>query len=408
MKEAGENYHHQILNTRLVSKLCSLGAIRSKPIEEAFAAVPRHVFLSKIPIEDAYEDKAIAIKVKGGHDTSSSSQPSLMATMLENLSASRGNRILEIGTGSGYNAALLSHIVGDSGEIITIDIDGEIVNCAREIFSSMKLTNVKALATDGGYGCSEASPFDGIIVTAAAADIPPAWWQQIRIGGRLVVPLSINGAKTLITFEKHSETSLRSLSVKNCGFIDMKGAFANTNEEYLRHPSNPALRLSVFQRVDNLLLLQSIGGPWQEIPVKNRAIASELRGGFMLWLAIKAPAQLAKLHVDRSQDYAKYPSIWGSDEDFRFTFGLADSSGLALLDFSIEGESGGQQLNIRHYGTGNHLATQLIEYFEEWVSAGKPTVSSLRVTAVPPCFLPATNSGAVVSLPNARLILDWG
>ena len=104
------------LHGNYVEELKSKGAIQSPRVEEAFRAVPRHLFLPEVPLERVYRDEAILTKRQDGQLVSSSSQPTMMAIMLEQLDLQPGHRVLEIGAGSGYNAGLMAHIVGDSGQ----------------------------------------------------------------------------------------------------------------------------------------------------------------------------------------------------------------------------------------------------------------------------------------------------
>ena len=119
----------EIINLRnaLVDKLKSIGCIRSQNVEEAFRSVPRHIFVPGVELEKIYSDDSIPTKYIDGKLVSSSSQPAIMAIMLEQLELQPGHRVLEIGAGTGYNAGLLQHLVGDSGLVVTVDIDEESV-----------------------------------------------------------------------------------------------------------------------------------------------------------------------------------------------------------------------------------------------------------------------------------------
>jgi len=112
-------------NDALVEQLKREGCITSAPVEAAFRAVRRHLFLPGTPLDQVYRDEAIPTKRERGVPISSSSQPAIMAVMLEQLGLRPGQRVLEVGAGTGYNAALMSHIVGAGGRVVTVDIDGE-------------------------------------------------------------------------------------------------------------------------------------------------------------------------------------------------------------------------------------------------------------------------------------------
>src|SRR3990172_3865788 len=114
------------LRRRLVNELRKPGYLRTERVAEAFSAVPRHVFLPGKPMKDVYTNRAFVTKQLDGVPVSSSSEPAIMAIMLEQLDVQPGHRVLEIGAGTGYNAAVLSHLVGRRGRVATVDIDSEI------------------------------------------------------------------------------------------------------------------------------------------------------------------------------------------------------------------------------------------------------------------------------------------
>src|SRR5215210_2312005 len=119
------------LHQALVDQLARAGLIRTPRVEAAFRAVPRHLFLPGLALDKVYSDVAIPTKHLDDVPISSSSQPAIMAIMLEQLGLEPGHRVLEIGAGTGYNAALMAHIVGATGRVITLDIDEDIVDNAR-------------------------------------------------------------------------------------------------------------------------------------------------------------------------------------------------------------------------------------------------------------------------------------
>src|SRR5688500_13282187 len=110
------------LQSALLHQLQHSGAATQPAILDAFRAVPRHLFLPGRPLEEVYRDEAIPTKLAGGQAISSSSQPAMMAIMLEQLDFAPGQHILEIGAGTGYNAALIGHLVGPTGRVVTVDI----------------------------------------------------------------------------------------------------------------------------------------------------------------------------------------------------------------------------------------------------------------------------------------------
>src|SRR5437660_5636914 len=176
------------MHQTLIDKLKRDGTIFTPSVEAAFRALPRHLFLPGVPLGEVYRDQAIATKTLNGLFVSSSSQPTIMAIMLELLELKPGQRVLEIGAGTGYNAALMAHIVGEAGQVVTIDIDEDIVQSARKYRAMAGFDKVLVVCGDGGLGYSSAATYDRIILTVQAWDITPSWWEQLKPHGRLLLP----------------------------------------------------------------------------------------------------------------------------------------------------------------------------------------------------------------------------
>ncbi|MFF9600971.1 methyltransferase domain-containing protein [Streptomyces sp. NPDC014684] len=197
----------------LVREIDADGAWSADPVwREAFAAVPRHLFVpyyyvgvrggyerrwgeSPDPearerwVRGAYADTPLATRLRDGELLSSSSQPSLMARMLAALRVEDGDRVLEVGAGTGYNAALLAHRLGDDDLVTTVDLDPEITESARQHLAAAG--HRPAVVTgDGARGVPERAPFDRIIATCGLSTVPRAWLAQCRPGARILTPLA--------------------------------------------------------------------------------------------------------------------------------------------------------------------------------------------------------------------------
>lgn len=210
----------------LVAELVDLGCIRTRSVADAFARVARERFVpSQTPMDRVYGvDVAIPTHFDdAGIPISSSSAPRIMAVMLEMLRAEPGQRVLEIGAGTGYNAALLSHLVGPGGSVTSIDIDKTVAAEAVDHLAAHGVKGVSVLVGDGWLG-RPGQAFDRIIATAECWDISPAWFEQLREGGFLVLPLWLRPGLTLaVAFEK-TDSCLKSRSVAYCGFMPLRGA----------------------------------------------------------------------------------------------------------------------------------------------------------------------------------------
>jgi protein-L-isoaspartate(D-aspartate) O-methyltransferase len=182
-----------VLRQRLATRLRRAGTLTDSFVERAFLSVPRELFVAAVAarqgLEAVYRDDALVIKRDAlGRPASSSSQPSIMAAMLEQLEVRPGQRVLEVGAGSGYNAALLSSLVGPGGRVVSVELDEEVARAARAALARGGYP-VQVATADGRQGWAAAAPFDRIIVTASTDDIPRAWFDQLAVDGRLVLPL---------------------------------------------------------------------------------------------------------------------------------------------------------------------------------------------------------------------------
>lgn len=215
------------LRRALVDGLRRAGIITDPRVAAAFDAVPRHLFLPAVTPERAYSDAAIMTKEQGGVWISSSSQPAMMAIMLQQLELEPGLRILEIGAGTGYNAALMRQLVGPSGRVVAIDIDEDIVAGARARLAALGLDDVEVIQRDGAAGWPPEAPYDRVILTVGAADVLPAWVEQLRTGGLLVLPLRLRPhfGQYSIALRKGPDGELVGESLAPCGFMPLRGAF---------------------------------------------------------------------------------------------------------------------------------------------------------------------------------------
>lgn len=210
------------LRAGLVQRLRMQGRLRDPTLAAAFASVPRHLFLPNLPFDEAYVDTAIAVKWGPRRQAiSSSSQPSMMAIMLEQLALRDGHRVLEIGAGTGYNAALMAHVIGPTGTVVSLDVDEDLVQAARAHLAAAGVSSVTVVCADGMLGWPDEAPYDRIIVTAAAPDVVPAWAEQLASGGRLVAPIEVRGGQQSVAYQD-VDGELRVDSRYDCTFMMLR------------------------------------------------------------------------------------------------------------------------------------------------------------------------------------------
>ena len=178
------------LRGAMVNELKRRGLDLEPAIEEVFRTIPREVFLPGAPLERVYSGDAVITKQDDdGSPISSSSEVGIMIAMAQLLDVAPGQRILEIGAGTGYNAAVLAQLVGEHGAITTIDIDAEVAAQAREHLAGAGFDGVAVITADGWRGSAGNAPYDRIEVTASVADLSPDWIAQLVDGGEIVLPL---------------------------------------------------------------------------------------------------------------------------------------------------------------------------------------------------------------------------
>ena len=191
--------------------------VRDKATLDAMRTVPRHLFVPKGQEEDAYEDRPLPI----GEDQTIS-QPYIVASMTEELQLKPGMKVLEIGTGSGYQAAVLARI---TPHVYTIEIKRPLHKRATAVLKRLGYTTVKTRAGDGYYGWKEMAPFDAVIVTAAAPHIPPPLVKQLKKGGRMILPVGPSfGTQDLRLVTKDEEGKVRTKSLYAVRFVPLTGS----------------------------------------------------------------------------------------------------------------------------------------------------------------------------------------
>jgi protein-L-isoaspartate(D-aspartate) O-methyltransferase len=200
------------LRQRMVDEHLRARGITDERVLEAMARVPRHEFAPPRYREQAYEDHPLPIG-----EGQTISQPYIVAIMLEALSLTPADRVLEVGTGSGYVTALLAELTAD---VISVERHRALADSANEVLSRLGYRNVRVIVGDGSRGFAEAAPYNAIIVSAAAPELPQQLIEQLAEDGRLIIPVGWEDSQQLQLIEKRNgqpRTSLREL----CRFVPL-------------------------------------------------------------------------------------------------------------------------------------------------------------------------------------------
>ncbi|MEM0362129.1 MAG: protein-L-isoaspartate O-methyltransferase [Sulfolobales archaeon] len=206
---------------RLVRDLINIGVLKSEKVIRAISKVPRELFIPPELRRYAYLDTPLPI----GYGQTISA-PHMVALMTELLDVQVGDKILEVGTGSGYQAAILAELVGDEGHVYTIEIVKELVEFSRQnLMRAGYLSRVTVIHGDGSVGYEAAAPYDKIIVTAAAPDIPKPLIDQLRPGGRLVIPVGDTYMQYLTVVYKGLDGKINVERGTPCVFVPLVGRY---------------------------------------------------------------------------------------------------------------------------------------------------------------------------------------
>jgi protein-L-isoaspartate(D-aspartate) O-methyltransferase len=201
---------------RMVKEQLEARGIRDPRVLAAMRDVPRHQFVPADVIPEAYDDTPLPI----GHDQTIS-QPYIVALMTELLGIEPGDRVLEVGTGSGYQAAVASQL---ADSVFTIEILEELAATAADRLERLGYRNVVARQGDGYFGWADHAPFDGILVTAAAGHVPPPLVAQLAPGGRMVIPVGgVFQVQHLVLVEKTAGGQVRTRNVLPVSFVPLVG-----------------------------------------------------------------------------------------------------------------------------------------------------------------------------------------
>ncbi len=205
-----------IERTAMVARL----RLQDPHIIAALRAVQRHAFLPVEAARIAYQDEPVAL----GYGDATASAPHMVALMLEAAQLHAGDRVLEVGGGMGYFAAIVAEIVGATGHVDTIELDRSLAREAeRRLSSQGYLSRVTVLAGDGAAERRERAALDAVIVSCAAPEILPVWKEQIRDGGRVVVPVGDRFEQILLTYTRHGGREAVQKGVA-CRFVPLRRA----------------------------------------------------------------------------------------------------------------------------------------------------------------------------------------
>lgn len=385
--------------TQLREQLAArVGGSGGPAVQAALASVPRHLFLPGVPPEEAYQDEAIVTRRDAaGMAVSSSSQPAMMAIMLAQLHLAAGHRVLEIGAGTGYNAALISEITGPSGQVVSVDIDPEVAQEARDHLAAAGYPDVTVLAADGAGGAGGHAPYDRLIATVGVADLSPAWLSQVAPDGRIVVPLDVRGAQLSVAFERAADGHWASRSVAPCGFMRMRGAQADPTKVT---QLEPGLWLALPDKREAAPVPSVTDPPSATMGTGVSADGPAVSWGLRLWLAVHEMRACQLTEEPRPGREPWLPRPLFESRSIQVSYGIMDDAGgIAILTR----DAGGELVAEGHGQSGAALAADLAEQVRAWHASGARGTEGLHVDAYPRSLAaePVTD-GIIIERPSTR------
>ena len=369
------------------------GGTLPAPVEDAMRTVPREAFLPGTPLADAYgRSPVVTHRDQHGVVISSASAPSTVALMLAQLDVRPGHRILEIGAGTGYNAALLAYLAGPSGRVTTVELDPGIAAEAEQALAAAGYGHVTVVAGDGEYGHAPSAPYDRIIVIAGAWELPAAWAAQLTPGGLLVVPLRMRGLTRSVTFERAGGT-WRSRAMHECGFMPIRGAGAVAEQNIPLGDTGITIRVDDGSQTDAALRRALSTGPVQAWTGIEVTVTGELD----FWIAGLAGFFRLLANGDAVERSGIVPPAftWGA-------MGLLNGGSLAYLT-RRPGKPGHSELGACGYGPARE---QLVSAYTDRIrtfSHAQP--GALRIEVRPLTHAPVPDALMQIEKRNSRVIV---
>jgi protein-L-isoaspartate(D-aspartate) O-methyltransferase len=402
----GKPEEAQRLRSQLVDDLRQQGHVSDERVAAAVGAVPRHLFVPDATLQDAYANTQVHTKHdEGGTSISCASLPSVVTMMLQQLDLTPGQRVLEVGAGTGYNAALLAHLTSPGGHVTTIDVDDDIVAQARVHLADAGIGNVEVVRGDGAAGHRPGALYDRITATVGAYDIPLAWLAQLAPAGRLVVPVRIAGdASRSLALERQYD-HWASVDVQMCTFMPLRDSAASDPRRVLDLTGDGAVTLQANQdqHIDAVALHGVLDEEKHEVWTGVTFGSSQSFGDIWLWLACALENSLSRMPVTRAavESGLVAPMLpWGS-----MATAAVDERGLAYL--TRRPFEGRYEIGVISHAKAGHLAAeQMAAEVTAWQTFRDGEVHVSLYPALGTAPQPALGR-FVLRRPNAHLVVTW-
>lgn len=391
------------LRDKMVDELIAEGTIVSARVETAMRKVPRERFAPGVDLEEVYQlyNGVVTKRDEAGTSLSSVSAPQVQAHMLEQAGIAEGMRVLEIGSG-GYNAALLAELVGDSGQVTTMDIDEEITDRASRFLDETGYSRVNVVQADAEFGSAEHAPYDRILVTVGAWDVPPAWVEQLTPSGLLLVPLQVRGLSRTIAFDK-ADGCLASRSARLFGFVPMQGEGAHQGKLLVMRGGEVTLRFDDEFPVDPAELEGVLNTPRVEVWSGATIGRFEPWADTQMWLATAVPG-FCRVVLDKKLS----TGLISPPGSHSAAMAVVDGGNLAYVTTRGTADEPEVEFGVHAFGTdaenlAEHVAEQLRIWAREHRGGPGPQFRAYPV-GTPDDRMP---DGRIVDKRHSRITISW-
>ncbi|MDD3627319.1 MAG: rRNA adenine N-6-methyltransferase family protein [bacterium] len=359
-----------LLNNKMINTVQKSGYLSSHRHLHALKTTKRHQFIPSLfekntkqweeyilnyqnpqaeILEKIYVDQPLVISIKDNQVHTTSSQPTVMAMMVEAGKLVSGMRVLEIGTGSGYNAAFLAEVTQKQESVVTMEIDKQIFNLAQENLKRAGYDKIITVNKDGGFSEPIYAPYDSILVTCAATDISRRWIDQLKLHGTLVMPLATKGVEVLLKLDKIDDAEMIGTPISYVRFLRLQGITSMINHYHL-----DAKKFHSFERL--LKKDAKFDKPLNEMFAQN-------------------------FHRKKILDFAFYLSLVEPDM-ITYEDDSDDNLGLGYGIWKKDTENGGLILvfpgKVFHYG-GEGIKDLILKYVEDFHALGNPTLNNYSI-----------------------------
>ncbi|GAB3164083.1 methyltransferase, FxLD system [Myceligenerans halotolerans] len=391
----------------LTERLVASRHAHTSAVIDAFRTTNRHEFLPGVDLERAYREDAVPIKHdEHGEMISCISAPSIVATQLEQLEVQPGDKILEAGAATGYNATLLGKLTGPTGQVWTLDVDHDLIDGARKNIENAGLGNVTVTMADGAAGLPEQAPFDRIQFTVGAGDVPPRILDQLTPTGRLVLPMRIKGSiSRSFAFERDGAT-WRTVSCEMATFVPLRKGVCDDIYTLVPMDGEGTVCLETFSEQD--VDRDEIRTVLDRSPVKAYTGVKFRQGDpwewLYLYLAYTLPSGLSRMPGQRPGFTPHFG--WGS-------MAALDGDSLAYLTIREGEDNQGRYWEIGVIGHGtravglvDHVISEIRTWDEGWGNTAPEPTFRMAVGDARDQLTPS-EPGFVIDKDYSRIVLDW-